>query len=126
MNAPQAEKLVRAYVDGWRENNLAGILGTLVPDCLIIESHGPTYRGAARVRQWVMSWFAEGSIVDRWDITAFCSVGSLAAFEWEFECTVAGQHYRIDGASVAEFAGGKIAALREYRRTEPPYEWQPA
>jgi hypothetical protein len=31
--------------------------------------------------------------------------------------------YEIDGISIAEFEDGKIVALREYRMTEPPYEW---
>jgi hypothetical protein len=125
MHTSPAEALVRAYVDGWKQSDPAAVLATLAPDCLIVESHGPTYRGIEHVRRWIESWFAEGCRVDRWEITSFCLAGGKAAFEWEFECTVAGRLYRIDGASWVELAGGRIAALREYRRTQPPFDWSP-
>jgi hypothetical protein len=32
-------------------------------------------------------------------------------------------HYEIDGISIVKFEGGEIIALREYRMTQPPYEW---
>ena len=90
-----------------------------------MESHGPTYRGLEIAKQWAESWFAEGNSVDRWDITSFHfdGEGNVAAFEWGFDCTADGVHYEIDGISIVEFESGKIAALREYRMTEPPYEW---
>jgi ketosteroid isomerase-like protein len=123
MKHQAARQLVEAYVGGWRDNDLPRIVSTLSPDCVIIESHGPTYRGIDKVRQWVESWIAEGSTVDRWDITSFHFVEGTAVFEWGFECTVAGEHYRLDGASVVELEGDRIVALREYRRTELPFEW---
>ena len=67
MKHQQARQLVETYVGGWRENDLSKILSTLWPDCIIIESHGPTYRGIDTVRRWVESWIAEGSTVDRID-----------------------------------------------------------
>jgi hypothetical protein len=115
--------LIEAYVGGWRENDLSRIASTLSPGCIIIESHGPTYRGIDTVREWVESWIDAGSIVDRWDITSFCFVEGTAVFEWGFEYTVEGEHYSLDGASVVEFDDARIVALREYRRTAPPFEW---
>ena len=124
MKHQQARQLVEAYVEGWRENDLPMITSTLSPDCLVIESHGPTYRGIDTVREWVESWIAAGSIVDRWDITSFHFVEGTAIFEWSFECTADGEHYSLDGISVVEFADDRIVALREYRRTAPPFEWR--
>ncbi len=123
MNYQEAKRLVETYVEGWRRNDLVKIVGTLSPNCIIIESHGPTYRGIKLVQQWVESWIAEEGRVDRWDITTFHFLGDVAVFEWDFECTAAGQHYHLEGISIVEYADDKIVALREYRRTEFPYEW---
>jgi ketosteroid isomerase-like protein len=123
MNHQQARQLVEAYVRGWRENDLSTIASTLSPDCVIIESHGPAYRGIDTVREWVESWIDAGSVVDRWDITSFHFVEGTAVFEWTFECTVDREHYPLDGVSVVEFDDDRIIALREYRRTEPLFEW---
>jgi uncharacterized protein (TIGR02246 family) len=126
MNKKEAETLIDAYVDGWRKNDGSKILATLAPDCVIVESHGPTYRGIETVRKWVERWIAEGSRVDRWDITSFRFTDDVAVFEWGFECTAGGRHYQIDGISWVEMDEAGIVVLREYRRTELPYEWSPA
>jgi uncharacterized protein (TIGR02246 family) len=118
----EARQLVEAYVDGWRGNDSRKIVSSLSPDCIVIESHGPTFLGIEAIRQWVENWIAEGSRVDRWDITSFHFLEDAAAFEWDFECIAKGQHYHIEGVSIVEFSEGKISAMREYRRTESPYE----
>ncbi|MFL7790537.1 MAG: nuclear transport factor 2 family protein [Anaerolineae bacterium] len=125
MNRQKASKLITAYVKGWKINNPAQIIGTLAPDCVVVESHGPTYRGLEGASRWIEIWLGTGNTVDRWDITSFCfdEIEQTAAFEWKFECTADSVRYEIAGISIAEFAGGKIVALREYRLTEPPYEW---
>lgn len=117
-----AGEMVRAYVEGWREGNRSKILGTLHPDTVIVESHGPTYRGIETIGRWIDEWLAVGAAVDRWDITSILVAGDACVFEWLFECTVVGNHYRIEGASVIRFEGGKIVGIREYRMTERPYE----
>jgi hypothetical protein len=123
MNNQDARLLIETYVDGWRNNDLEKIINTLSPDCLIIESHGPAYRGIGHVREWIKSWIHERSTVERWDITSFISFESSAVFEWGFECTAGGEHYHLDGISIVELGDDKIIAMREYRRTEFPYEW---
>ncbi len=123
MERERASRLIHGYMEGWIAGNLPQILDTLDPDCLIIESHGPTYRGVDHVRRWVETWFAPGSRVDHWTLSSFVFEGDMAAFEWEFTCTVDGIQYQFDGASVAHFRGDRIVALREYRMTAVPYEW---
>lgn len=59
------------YVDGWKANDGEMIARALAEDCVIIESHGPTYRGVDDVREWMRSWVEEGYKVDKWDITSF-------------------------------------------------------
>jgi hypothetical protein len=125
MNRQDAYKLVDVYVEGWKINNPAQIIDTLAPDCIIVESHGLTYRGLEITTRWIVSWLGGGNAVDRWDVTSFCfdEAEQTAVFEWEFECTSGGVHCEIDGISIAEFENGKIVALREYRMTEPLYDW---
>jgi hypothetical protein len=123
VNQKAAQQLVEDYVEGWRNNDPDKIECTLTPDCIVIESHGPTYRGTAIIRQWVESWFAEGSRIDRWVITSFHYLDDAAVFEWDFVCTVDEKEYQLQGISIIEFDTDRIAALREYRRTEISYDW---
>ena len=123
VNQKTARQLVEDYVDGWWNNDLEKIECTLSPNCVVIESHGPTYRGPEIIRQWVESWFAEGSRIERWDITSFHYLDEVAVFEWDFVCVVTGKEYRLQGISIVEFDTDRIVALREYRRTEMPFEW---
>jgi hypothetical protein len=127
MNRQKAHQLVTAYAEGWKTNDPPKIIDTLAPDCVIVESHGPTYRGLAVATQWIEGWLGSGNTVDRWDITSFCfdEAEQTAAFEWAFKCAADGVHYEIDGMSIAEFEGTRIVGLREYRITERPYEWRP-
>ncbi len=110
-------------MDGWRNNDPQKIVSTLSPDCIVIESHGPTYRGPGIVQQWAESWFGEGSKVDRWDITSFHYLEDAAVFEWDFVCIVDENEYQLQGISIVELDDDKIVALREYRRTEIPFDW---
>jgi len=125
VNHQDAYQLITAYVKGWKTNDAAQIIATLAPNCVIVESHGPTYRGLKIARRWIEGWLGAGNTVDRWDITSFhfAEADQVAAFEWGFECTADGVHYEIDGISIVGFEGGKIVTLREYRMTRPPYEW---
>ncbi len=118
-----AGRLVRDYVTGWKAADSGLILDTLERDCIVIESHGPTYRGRDQVERWVESWFAEGNTIDRWDITSLLVADDDCAFEWDFSCTVGEVERSFEGASVARLKGGRIALLREYRMTQRPFEW---
>lgn len=122
ISADAAERLVRGYVDGWREGDRARILAPLDPGVVIVESHGPTYRGVETVARWIDEWLAAGARVDRWEITSMLVAGDACAFEWGFACTVGRDRWEFDGASVVRFADGRIAGIREYRMTEPPRE----
>jgi ketosteroid isomerase-like protein len=125
VNRQDACRLISAYVEGWKTNDAPRVIGTLTQNCVIVESHGPTYRGLEIARRWIEGWLGRGNTVDRWDITSLhlAEAERVAVFEWEFECTADGVHYEIGGISIVEFEGDKIVALREYRMTEPPYDW---
>ena len=117
-----AERVVQDYVDGWKAADSSLILETLEQDCVVIESHGPTYRGRDQVESWVESWFVEGNTIERWDITSLLVADGVCAFEWSFSYSVAGSAHSFDGASFARLRNGRIALLREYRMTDPPHD----
>ena len=48
--------LLEQYIAGWRAHDVAAILATLAPDCVVIESFGPIYRGHDWVARWVSTW----------------------------------------------------------------------
>jgi hypothetical protein len=115
--------LVRKYVEGWKTADRATILETLDPDCVIIESYGPIYRGKEMVERWITSWFGAGNEISRWDVTSFSLTDEGCFFEWIFECTFDGKQGGFEGASIARFKHNKILFLREYATTAPLYEW---
>lgn len=99
------------------------ILDTLDPECVVIESYGPIYRGSEMVGQWIDAWFVDNNCVDRWDVTSFHNADGTCFFEWVFECTFAHNCGGFEGASIAQFKNEKIIFLREYAMTAPRYEW---
>jgi ketosteroid isomerase-like protein len=123
MRAENAERLIRQYVEGWREGDRAKILETIASGCIVIEAHGPTYRGKDRIARWIETWFDAGGKVERWDITSLEAVGEAGAFEWSFSCAWLGERYDFEGASVVKLEDGKIASIREYVTTAPLYDW---
>lgn len=118
-----AGRFIRDYEEGWKEGDPVAILRTLSPYCVVIESHGPTYRGKNQVNRWIQSWLAEGNTVDRRDITSLVVCDDVCACEWVFSCTVRGKQRCFEGASIAQLDGSGITSLREYRMTEARYEW---
>lgn len=121
----KAQKLIDTYIEGWKMGDDEIVCRALTKDCLIIESHGPTYNGVGDVKKWVNRWIKEKHKVDKWDIISFLLKGNVAVFEWQFTFSSSGATPRtIDGMSIVKFTGNKIAYLREYRTTKPLYKFQ--
>ena len=124
MQEASIHQLILIYIEGWLSGKREMILSTLDPECVVIESYGPTYRGKEMIGRWIDAWFAPGNTVNRWDITSFYATGEACFFEWIFECTYEGNRSGFEGASIARLTDGKISFLREYTITAPRYEWQ--
>jgi ketosteroid isomerase-like protein len=116
--------LLEQYIEGWRAHDTEAILATLDPDCAVIESYGPIYRGHAWVRRWVTEWMAEGGRVLEWVIHDRHFTGDREMAEWTFHYTWRGEETRFDGATIARLRDGKIIYLREYATTEALFDWQ--
>ncbi len=125
MDAGEARALFQSYVEGWVHADPDEILGVLDPGCLVVESHGPTYRGRRTVERWVDEWFGAGGVVESWDVTSFHLDGAAAFVEWDFICVFAGERSRFAGATSLRFADGHISEIREYRMTSSPFDWAP-
>ncbi|MGA9760883.1 MAG: nuclear transport factor 2 family protein [Gaiellaceae bacterium] len=124
MNAQVAERLVRQYVEGWRQGDAAMILAAVTENCVVTESHGPTYRGRDQIARWVDTWFGAGGEVLVWEIRSLELADGAAFFEWSFACRWLGERYDFEGASVARFEESLISYIREYATTAPLYDWE--
>ena len=123
MHNTDAHRLIHTYVQGWITADREHSLSTLDPDCVIIESYGPTYRGKDMIARWIDSWFAPGNIVNRWEVTSLYTVDESCFLEWIFECTYEGSRSSFEGASLAQARdSGKETRLCCSRFGEGGYE----
>ena len=124
MDKLRASELFSLYVEGWKEKNINKIITSIDKDCVIIESHGPTYYGCEQIHRWVHEWFDVNSIVIKWDIISFHYDSEVGFCEWDFTCIVNEQEYNFLGASIVKYKNNKIAYLHEYRMTAKSYDWE--
>lgn len=116
--------LLERYIAGWRAQDTNAILATLTPDCVVIESFGPVYRGHAWVERWVATWLAQNGRVLDWTIRDLHLLRDLEFAEWTFHYTLHGEERSFDGATIANLKDNKISCLREYATTAALYDWR--
>ncbi len=116
--------LLEQYSAGWRAHDTDAILATLTPDCVVIESFGPVYRGHDWVRRWLAAWVAENGRVIDWTIHDSQSLCDVEIAEWTFHYSWRGEEKSFDGATIAKLHEGRISYLREYATTTPLYDWR--
>ncbi|NUB28625.1 nuclear transport factor 2 family protein [Azospirillum brasilense] len=116
--------LLEQYIAGWRAHDVAAILATLSPDCVVIESFGPIYRGHDWVARWVSTWLAEDGQVIDWTVHNLRSSPNDETAEWTFHYKWRGEEKSFDGATIAKLTDGKISYLREYATTAALYDWR--
>jgi len=113
--------IIQKYVNGWKTNDRDKILSVLTEDCIIIESHGPTYTGKKAISRWIDDWIHKGNVVNQFDILSYYWSKDVVFVEWIFECTVNDKIHRIEGCSIFKFRDGAISFIREYRTTKLLY-----
>ena len=118
--------LLEQYIAGWRAHDVTAILATLAPDCVVIESFGPVYRGHDWVARWISTWLAEDGRVIDWTVHHLASSTEGEAAEWTFHYTWRGEEKSFDGATIAKLQDGKLSYLREYATTAALYDWRGA
>ena len=122
----KAFELIRLYIEGWKQNNLKMIISALKEDCIVIESHGPTYHGINDIKKWFNFWTEAGSKVLKWNIISlfFCEKEQVAFCEWDFSCLSNETQYDLPGISIVKFSDQKISFIHEYRMTQTAYKWE--
>lgn len=80
----QREQQIRKWFDMWLTRTDTGIVDLFAPDALYIESWGPEYRGAEKIRHWFEEWNTRGTVL-RWDIKQFFHRENQTVVEWAFE-----------------------------------------
>jgi hypothetical protein len=123
---PQERVLMQRYLDGWINGDETEVLSVLTDDCLIVESHGPTYRGKEMVRHWMADWYSQGNRIERWVITSSHKSEDWIVFEWVFVYKSKKLGEAFEGVTLAKIKEGKISQLREYRATAFPFIWSPS
>lgn len=109
------EQGIRQWFDMWLTRTDTGILDLFAPDAVYIESWGPEYRGAAKIRHWFEEWNTRGSVI-RWDIRQFFHREDQTVVVWCFQDAMRdGTSEAFDGVSLVRWTpSGQIGFLQEF------------
>lgn len=119
----QQENTVRLWFDMWLKKADLGILDIFTQDAVYIESWGPEYHGAEKIRHWFQEWNSRGTVL-QWDIRQFFHKGDQTVVQWHFR-------NRMDDGRVESFEGlslvrwtpeGRISFLQEFGCNENRYD----
>ena len=107
----------------WLRKQDMGIRDVFSDDAVYVESWGPEYHGAAKIKLWFDEWNTRGSVC-RWDIRRYFHDGDWTAVEWYFEDAMNdGKAEAFEGMSLIQWTGdGKICFLKEFGCNESRYD----
>lgn len=111
----EREEFIRLWFSMWLQRKDLGIDRLFSEDAVYIESWGPEYCGADKIKLWFEEWNSRGTVL-QWDIKQFFHKGDQTVVEWYFKDTVnGGKTEAFDGLTLVRWTpGGKIAALKEF------------
>lgn len=117
------EAAVRLWFRMWLEKDGQGIPDLFTPDAVYIESWGPEYHGAGKIKLWFDEWNTRGTVL-QWDIRQFFHKGNLTVVEWYFKNAMNdGREEAFDGLSLIRWSPeGRIACLQEFGCNENRYD----
>ncbi len=117
------EKIIRLWFTMWLQKEDLGISDIFAEDALYIESWGPEYRGAEKIKHWFTEWNGRGT-VQCWEIKQFFHRADETIVAWYFK-------NRMDDGRVEAFDGltlitwrqdDKILRLQEFGCNENRYD----
>ena len=119
----QREKTIRLWFDMWLQKKDLGLERIFAEDAVYIESWGPEYRGAAKIKIWFEEWNTRGTVL-QWDIKQFFHKDGQTVVEWYFRNRMDdGRVEAFDGVSLVKWTrDGKIALLQEFGCNESRYD----
>ncbi len=107
----------------WLRKQDMGIRDVFSDDAVYVESWGPEYHGAAKIKLWFDEWNTRGS-VRQWDIRRYFHDGDWTAVEWYFKDAMNdGKAEAFEGMSLIRWTrDGKICLLKEFGCNESRYD----
>ncbi len=107
----------------WLRKQDMGIRDVFSDDAVYVESWGPEYHGAAKIKLWFDEWNTRGS-VRQWDIRRYFHDGDWTAVEWYFKDAMNdGRVEAFEGMSLIRWTrDGKICFLKEFGCNESRYD----
>ena len=117
------ERAVRLWFSMWLEKRDLGIRDLFADDASYVESWGPEYHGAEKIRHWFEEWNTRGA-VEQWDIRQFFHRDNQTVVVWYFRCRMHdGEEQGFDGvALIAWTPEGRISFLQEFGCKEKRYD----
>ncbi|MDO4314612.1 MAG: nuclear transport factor 2 family protein [Oscillospiraceae bacterium] len=110
----EREQTIRRWFGMWLRGRDTGIAELFTKDAVYIESWGPEYRGAEKIRLWFAEWNTRGKVLT-WDIRQYFHRDNQTVAEWFFRCRMSdGTEQAFDGLSLVKWENGKIAFLQEF------------
>lgn len=99
----------------WLQKKDLGISEIFSNDSVYIESWGPEYHGAAKIKLWFEEWNTRGTVL-QWDIKQFFHKENKTVVEWYFKDQMKnGKAEAFDGISLIEWTGdNRILLLKEF------------
>ncbi len=117
------EQILQKWFDMWLEKKDTGIQDIFAEDAVYMESWGPEYHGAGKIKLWFDEWNTRGDVL-RWDILQFFHSGDQTVVEWYFENAMRdGKREAFDGISLVRWTqDDKIAQLKEFGCNQDRYD----
>lgn len=109
------EQKIRLWFDMWLQKRDLGILDLFSADAVYIESWGPEYKGAKKIKYWFDEWNTRGTVFV-WDIKQMIHTEDQTIVEWYFENKMNdGKVEAFDGVSLVRWSkDDKIEFLKEF------------
>lgn len=111
----QREERIQLWFTMWLQKTDLGITELFSDDALYIESWGPAYRGASKIKLWFEEWNTRGTVL-QWEIKQFFHQEAQTMVEWYFKNAMNdGRPEEFDGVSLIQWTtDDKIELLKEF------------
>lgn len=117
------EEIVRLWFSMWLQKRELGIQEIFSDDAVYIESWGPSYQGAEKIKLWFEEWNRRGTVL-QWEIKQFFHKENQSVVEWYFKNIMQdGKTEEFDGVSLIRWTqDGKIKFLKEFGCNKDRYD----
>lgn len=117
------EQIIQSWFQMWLEKKDTGLQDIFAEDAVYIESWGPEYHEADKIKLWFEEWNTRGDVL-RWDIRQFFHSGDQTVVVWCFENAMRDRKKEaFDGMSLVKWTpDDRIALLQEFGCNKDRYD----